>query len=46
MRAAQKREIRLNYLDAQSVKPSAIAAKIVRNHTGARIGSCANLSYL
>ena len=36
MRDARKRETRLNYVVAQAVKPSAIAAEIVRNHTGHR----------
>ena len=46
MRVAQKRETRLNYVDAQAVKPSAIAAEIVGNHTGHRKGSSENLSNL
>ena len=46
MRAAQKRETSQNYVDAQAVKPSVIAAETVRNHTGRHIGSCANLSNL
>ena len=46
MRVAQKRETRLNYVDAQAVKPSAIVAEIVKNHIGHRIRSSANLSNL
>ena len=46
MHAAQKRETRQTYVDAQAVKTSFIAAEIVRNHTGPHISSCAKLSIL